>query len=54
MREISHGHVWYPAQTCSFANIKAAANSIRVVLSGGRWQPSNTARDVAVVKRETG
>ena len=38
LRGINHPHVWYPTQTSSFANIKAAgANSVRVVLSGGRW-----------------
>jgi mannan endo-1,4-beta-mannosidase len=49
MRGISHPHVWYTNQTSSFANIKAAgANTVRVVLSGGRWGPS-TAADVANV-----
>ncbi|MGB8980298.1 MAG: cellulase family glycosylhydrolase, partial [Anaerolineales bacterium] len=49
MRGISHPHVWYTSQTSSFANIKAAgANTVRVVLSGGRWGPSNAA-DVANV-----
>ncbi|RPJ26221.1 MAG: glycoside hydrolase family 5 protein, partial [Chloroflexi bacterium] len=49
MRGISHAHVWYPNETSSFANIKAAgANTVRVVLSGGRWGPSSAA-DVANV-----
>jgi mannan endo-1,4-beta-mannosidase len=49
MRGISHAHVWYPSETSSFANIKAAgANTVRVVLGGGRWGPSS-ATDVANV-----
>src|SRR5512143_1181581 len=49
MRGISHAHVWYPNETSSFANIKAAgANTVRVVLGGGRWGPSS-ASDVANV-----
>lgn len=49
MRGISHAHVWYPTQTSSFANIKAAgANTVRVVLGGGRWGPSS-ASDVTNV-----
>jgi len=50
LRGINHAHTWYPSQTSSFTNIKAAgANSVRVVLSGGRWQPANNAADVANV-----
>jgi mannan endo-1,4-beta-mannosidase len=50
LRGINHPHTWFSSQTASFANIKAAgANAIRVVLSGGRWQPSNGAADVANV-----
>jgi mannan endo-1,4-beta-mannosidase len=42
IRGISHAHVWYTSQTSSFANIKAAgANTVRVVLGGGRWGPSS-------------
>ncbi|NMO54880.1 cellulase family glycosylhydrolase [Actinoplanes sp. TBRC 11911] len=49
MRGINHPHAWYASQTSSFAAIKAAgANSVRVVLSGGRWT-TNTASDVANV-----
>jgi len=49
MRGTSHAHVWYPTQTSSFANIKAKkANTVRVVLSGGRWT-ANSASDVANV-----
>ena len=49
MRGTSHPHTWYPSQTSSFANIKAlGANTVRVVLSGGRW-PANSASDVANV-----
>ncbi|WP_084958069.1 cellulase family glycosylhydrolase [Thermoactinospora rubra] len=49
MRGTSHAHTWYPSQTSSFANIKAlGANTVRVVLSGGRWT-RNDAADVANV-----
>ncbi|BCY10256.1 cellulase family glycosylhydrolase [Actinoplanes sp. L3-i22] len=49
MRGVNHAHTWYTSQTSSFANIKAAgANTVRVVLSGGRWT-ANTASDVANV-----
>jgi mannan endo-1,4-beta-mannosidase len=48
MRGTSHAHVWYQSQTSSFANIKSlGANTVRVVLSGGRWTPINGASDVA-------
>ncbi|WP_257452777.1 cellulase family glycosylhydrolase [Archangium lipolyticum] len=49
IRGISHPHAWYPQRTSSFADIKVVgANSVRVVLSGGRWSV-NTASDVANV-----
>ncbi|MEV0312033.1 cellulase family glycosylhydrolase [Nonomuraea fuscirosea] len=49
MRGVSHAHTWYTGQTGSFADIKALrANTVRVVLSGGRW-PANGAADVANV-----
>ena len=49
IRGTSHAHTWYASQTSSFANIKAfGANTVRVVLSGGRWT-ANTASDVANV-----
>ncbi|GIH19888.1 cellulase family glycosylhydrolase [Rugosimonospora africana] len=49
MRGISHEHTWFANQTSSFANIKSlGANTVRVVLSGGRWT-ANTASDVANV-----
>ena len=49
LRGINHPHAWYTQQTSSFAAIKAAgANSVRVVLSGGRW-PANSSADVANV-----
>jgi mannan endo-1,4-beta-mannosidase len=49
MRGTSHAHVWYPTQTGSFADIKSlGANTVRVVLGGGRWGPSS-ASDVANV-----
>jgi mannan endo-1,4-beta-mannosidase len=47
MRGTSHAHVWYPSQTSSIANIKAlGANTVRVVLSGGRWG-ANGSSDVS-------
>jgi mannan endo-1,4-beta-mannosidase len=50
LRGINHAHTWYKTQTTSFANIKAAgANAVRVVLSGGRWQPADTVADVTNV-----
>lgn len=49
MRGINHMHTWYAGQTRSFADMKAAgANTVRVVLSGGRWT-ANTAADVSNV-----
>ncbi|GAA3571823.1 hypothetical protein GCM10022419_060860 [Nonomuraea rosea] len=49
MRGVSHAHTWYASQTGSFAAIKALrANTVRVVLSGGRW-PANGTADVANV-----
>jgi mannan endo-1,4-beta-mannosidase len=49
MRGINHPHAWYANQTSSFAAIKAAgANTVRVVLSGGRWTTSS-ATDVTNV-----
>ncbi|MGX6603352.1 cellulase family glycosylhydrolase [Micromonosporaceae bacterium Da 78-11] len=49
MRGINHAHTWYPGQTSSFADIKATgANTVRVVLSGGRWT-ANSAADVSTV-----
>jgi mannan endo-1,4-beta-mannosidase len=49
MRGVNHEHTWFTNQTSSFANIKATgANTVRVVLSGGRWT-ANSASDVANV-----
>ncbi len=50
IRGISHAHVWYPSNTASFADIKnvGKANTVRVVLGGGRWGPSSSS-DVANV-----
>src|SRR3954449_8881269 len=49
MRGVSHEHTWFANQTGSFANIKAlGANTVRVVLSGGRWT-ANTLSDVTNV-----
>jgi mannan endo-1,4-beta-mannosidase len=49
MRGINHEHTWFANQTSSLANIKATgANTVRVVLSGGRWT-ANSASDVANV-----
>ena len=50
MRGAAHAHTWFKTQTSSYANIKAlGANTVRVVLSGGRWQPADTPSDVANV-----
>ncbi len=49
MRGVNHMHTWYANQTGSFADIKAlGANTVRVVLSGGRWT-ANDAADVTNV-----
>jgi mannan endo-1,4-beta-mannosidase len=49
MRGVSHEHTWFANQTGSFANIKRlGANTVRVVLSGGRWT-ANGVTDVANV-----
>ncbi|SEG98313.1 mannan endo-1,4-beta-mannosidase [Nonomuraea solani] len=49
MRGTSHAHTWYATQTKAFADIKSLkANTVRVVLSGGRWTPNNVT-DVAGV-----
>jgi mannan endo-1,4-beta-mannosidase len=49
MRGVSHEHTWFANQTGSFANIKRlGANTVRVVLSGGRWT-ANSVTDVANV-----
>ena len=46
---INHAHAWYPSETSSIADIRAAgANTVRVVLSGGRYG-TNSASDVANV-----
>ena len=48
LRGINHMHTWYKSQTSSFAAIKATgANAVRVVVSGGRWQPAETVQDIA-------
>jgi len=47
LRGVNHMHTWYKSQTASYAAIKAAgANAVRVVVSGGRWQPAETVADV--------
>ncbi|MEU4696770.1 cellulase family glycosylhydrolase [Nonomuraea dietziae] len=44
MRGTSHAHTWYPTRTSSFQGIKSlGANTVRVVLSGGRWTKNDTA-----------
>src|SRR5690349_4473793 len=49
MRGVNHEHTWFANETDSFADIKAkGANTVRVVLSGGRWT-ANSAADVANV-----
>nr|WP_274383868.1 cellulase family glycosylhydrolase [Saccharothrix deserti] len=54
MRGVNHPHVWFPARTGSFAEIKAlGANTVRVVLgSGKRWGPStDVAEMISLCKR---
>ncbi|MFB9202385.1 cellulase family glycosylhydrolase [Nonomuraea spiralis] len=49
MRGTSHAHTWFPTRTKAFADIKSLkANTVRVVLSGGRWS-ANSVSDVADV-----
>ncbi len=49
IRGTSHAHTWYASHTEAFAGIKSlGANTVRVVLSGGRWT-ANGASDVANV-----
>src|SRR3954471_2304424 len=49
MRGVSHEHTWFASQTGSFADIKRlGGNTVRVVLSGGRWT-ANSVTDVANV-----
>ncbi len=49
MRGINLGYAWYPSHTDSFADVKdSAANTVRVVLSGGRWSMDGV-QDVARV-----
>lgn len=50
LRGINHPFTWFQSQNASFAAIKAAgANSVRVVLSSGRWQTPNSVADVTTV-----
>ncbi|GED09862.1 cellulase family glycosylhydrolase [Cellulosimicrobium cellulans] len=49
---VNHAHAWYPSQTQSFADIRAAgANTVRVVLSGGRYGTSSASDVSAVIER---
>ncbi|WP_243226328.1 cellulase family glycosylhydrolase [Microbacterium sp. CIAB417] len=50
---INHAHTWYPDELDSLAAIRAAgANTVRVVLSGGRWGTSENASEVAAIIAE--
>jgi mannan endo-1,4-beta-mannosidase len=51
LRGINHAYAWFPAQTSSFAAMKAVgANSVRLSLSiGERWKPANTVTEVSGV-----
>jgi mannan endo-1,4-beta-mannosidase len=55
MRGTSHAHTWYASHTESFAAIKSlGANTVRVVLSGGRWTangPSDVSNVVSLCKQ---
>jgi mannan endo-1,4-beta-mannosidase len=47
LRGVNHAHTWYKMATDSYPAIKAAgANAVRVVVSGGRWQPAETTQDI--------
>jgi mannan endo-1,4-beta-mannosidase len=47
LRGVNHAHTWYKGTTDSYPAIKAAgANAVRVVVSGGRWQPAETTQDI--------
>ncbi|MBN1172451.1 MAG: glycoside hydrolase family 5 protein [Micromonosporaceae bacterium] len=49
IRGTSHAHTWYTSHTEAFSGIKSlGGNTVRVVLSGGRWS-ANGASDVASV-----
>ena len=49
---INHAHVWYPSQTGSFAAIRAAgANSVRVVISGGRYGTTSASEVTSVIAK---
>jgi mannan endo-1,4-beta-mannosidase len=48
LRGVNHAHTWYKGTTDSYPAIKAAgANAVRVVVSGGRWQPAETTQNIA-------
>ena len=50
IRGISHAYVWYTSQNSSFANIKAkGANTVRVVLGGGRWGPTSASEVTTII-----
>ncbi|GAB7190993.1 cellulase family glycosylhydrolase [Kineococcus sp. NUM-3379] len=52
MRGANHGHAWYTGQTRVWADLKAAgANTIRVVLTGGRYGYSAASDVTAVINR---
>lgn len=47
---INHAHAWYPSETSSIADIRAAgANTVRVVLSGGRYGTSSASEVADVI-----
>ncbi|WP_327003833.1 glycoside hydrolase family 5 protein [Dactylosporangium sp. NBC_01737] len=52
MRGANHGHAWYTGQTQVWADMKnSGANTIRVVLTGGRYGYSSASDVSAVVSR---
>ncbi|GAA1551363.1 hypothetical protein GCM10009827_084950 [Dactylosporangium maewongense] len=52
MRGANHGHAWYTSQTQVWADMKnSGANTIRVVLTGGRYGYSSPADVSAVISR---
>lgn len=50
LRGANHAHTWYPGETDSFAQIRAAgANAVRVVLSNGDQWTRNSSADITAV-----
>jgi mannan endo-1,4-beta-mannosidase len=49
---INHAHAWYPSETDAFAGIRAAgANTVRVVVSGGRYGTTSAAELTTLITK---